>query len=307
MNINCEVVKDLLPLYADDLETPVTRENVEMHLKTCESCRKELAFLKAAKKAPEDLEKTMKRTTRYRVVLPVLAALLLVLTLISGFFLYSTVPVWLSYEEAIVNVTQKEVGTVLEVTDQAKNIFYTLSLPWSENKVTGISFWGYRNDLFYPLRDKNKILLTGKAESLWYRSGAEDQEHVLLWGDGEIALDPVIQELRENNEDIMQDRSLLYVFHITLWLGVIGILVGILLRKKKCGKVICYVALALLCFAASCLFITNGRMLCTMLPTSEMSVPYRFPPILIMALLSFGTVVTMIESYIVLMGYRKKI
>ncbi len=38
--MNCEIVRDLLPLYEDGLCSEESRKAVEEHLKTCEACRK---------------------------------------------------------------------------------------------------------------------------------------------------------------------------------------------------------------------------------------------------------------------------
>ena len=39
MNISCEVIKDLLPLYHDDVCSNESKTIVEEHLKDCESCK----------------------------------------------------------------------------------------------------------------------------------------------------------------------------------------------------------------------------------------------------------------------------
>jgi len=39
MNISCEIIRDLLPLYVDDVCSDDSRELVEHHLRDCESCR----------------------------------------------------------------------------------------------------------------------------------------------------------------------------------------------------------------------------------------------------------------------------
>lgn len=36
--LNCEIVKDLLPLYCEDLVSEVSREAVETHLQSCQIC-----------------------------------------------------------------------------------------------------------------------------------------------------------------------------------------------------------------------------------------------------------------------------
>ena len=40
MNKDCEIIKDLLPLYVDDVCSTETREFVEKHLKNCNECQK---------------------------------------------------------------------------------------------------------------------------------------------------------------------------------------------------------------------------------------------------------------------------
>ena len=55
--MNCEIVRDLLPLYEDGLCSEESRKAVEEHLKTCEACREALSAAKAdpiPAEAPED-------------------------------------------------------------------------------------------------------------------------------------------------------------------------------------------------------------------------------------------------------------
>lgn len=42
MNISCEIIKDLLPLYHDSVCSEDSKKLVEEHLEHCESCRDEL-------------------------------------------------------------------------------------------------------------------------------------------------------------------------------------------------------------------------------------------------------------------------
>jgi len=45
-NVHCNIIQDLLPLYADDVVSPQSRELVEAHLCGCESCRGFLAQIR---------------------------------------------------------------------------------------------------------------------------------------------------------------------------------------------------------------------------------------------------------------------
>ena len=48
MNKDCAIVRDLLPLYVDEVCSPPSRELVEEHLKTCADCASELQGLRQA-------------------------------------------------------------------------------------------------------------------------------------------------------------------------------------------------------------------------------------------------------------------
>ena len=77
MKIECSVVRDLLPLYVEDMVSPETAQYVNLHLAECSECQKELESLKggdvltAIKKNPTEntgdakpFKKMMKRMNR---------------------------------------------------------------------------------------------------------------------------------------------------------------------------------------------------------------------------------------------------
>ena len=84
MNINCDVIGDLLPLYAEDLVSQASKDMVEDHLMVCESCTDKLAHMREIVPVPAEekleMQNEAKPLKKFRFVL--LAAVL-------GF------PVWL--------------------------------------------------------------------------------------------------------------------------------------------------------------------------------------------------------------------
>ena len=44
--INCNIIRDILPLYVDDVVSDDTKKMVEEHLKNCEECSKEVELMK---------------------------------------------------------------------------------------------------------------------------------------------------------------------------------------------------------------------------------------------------------------------
>ena len=57
MSVSCNVIKDLLPLYHDNVCSPETAALVEAHLRECESCQEEFHRLEEAPLPPASAEK----------------------------------------------------------------------------------------------------------------------------------------------------------------------------------------------------------------------------------------------------------
>ena len=53
MNENCDIIRDLLPLYRDNVCSEASRALVEAHLKECAECRRALQAIEAEVSAPE--------------------------------------------------------------------------------------------------------------------------------------------------------------------------------------------------------------------------------------------------------------
>ena len=116
MNITCNIIKDLLPLYAEDLVSQDSKALVDGHLCGCDSCRKELEALKEAPKVPVEVETTsLKRvedTIRKRKMLTAATAMLtLVAVLVTGFIFLLT-PVYLTAQQAIEGAELREDGAL---------------------------------------------------------------------------------------------------------------------------------------------------------------------------------------------------
>jgi len=114
MDISCDIIRDLLPLYAEDLVSSDSRKLVDDHLCSCDPCTKQLGILKKAAAIPIEVEtKSLKRvehTIRRRKVLTVAAAIMTVFTVIVTGFVFMLTPVFLTADEAIEGVERREDG-----------------------------------------------------------------------------------------------------------------------------------------------------------------------------------------------------
>ena len=93
--LNCEIVKDLLPLYGEDLVSEVSREAVETHLQSCRMCEELYRQMREelfTAQMPEVLEaevkplKKIKRMANLRTLLVSLTAVLAAALLFWGLF-----------------------------------------------------------------------------------------------------------------------------------------------------------------------------------------------------------------------------
>ena len=108
MKLSCDVIRDILPLYAEDMVSNATREVVETHICECVSCTKELEELKQVQKIPVQADvQSLKRVgdaIRRRRVLSVMAVFLLVATILIGGALMLDAKIYLSATEAVEDI-----------------------------------------------------------------------------------------------------------------------------------------------------------------------------------------------------------
>ena len=135
MNISCNVIRDLLPLYAEDLASDDTRTLVEDHLCFCEDCTNVLNGMRKTTPIPaegsaESLNK-VKKTIRRRRILSVMAAVMTVITIASAVFTYMFTPFQLTMEQALDDFYIREDGAV--VLDYSPYVTGRSLSGWNEN------------------------------------------------------------------------------------------------------------------------------------------------------------------------------
>ena len=117
MKISCNIIRDLLPLYAEDLASEDTKVLVEEHLCDCERCTN---FLKEIRKdTPVPLEtdtqplNKVKKTIVRRRALSILASVFTLITLASLVLTYLFTPFQLTKEQALDDFYIREDGAVV--------------------------------------------------------------------------------------------------------------------------------------------------------------------------------------------------
>lgn len=116
MDISCDIIRDILPLYAEDLVSDATRALVDDHLCTCDPCTRQLGILKKAAQLPVEVDtgalKRVGDTIRRRRILTVAAAVMTVLTILVCAVGWLNVTVYLDPEDAVIDVEAQEDGSL---------------------------------------------------------------------------------------------------------------------------------------------------------------------------------------------------
>ena len=114
MKISCDIIRDILPLYAEDMVSNATRDMVDEHLCGCDDCTRELDALKKVPKVPVEVNtdslKRIGASIRRRRVLAAMAAVMTLVTVFVSVFIYLMTPYYLPVEEAIEGVEAREAG-----------------------------------------------------------------------------------------------------------------------------------------------------------------------------------------------------
>lgn len=106
MKNECSIIRDLLPLYAEDMVSAETAAFVEEHIKTCEACRREYEQTKEPQRTREaadtaPLQKLRKKLRIKRIQTIALTAVFVITLLVSAFAVLDA-PVYLPYSEGLI-------------------------------------------------------------------------------------------------------------------------------------------------------------------------------------------------------------
>ncbi len=113
MNINCNIIKDLLPSYIDNICSEETKQLVEEHLKECEKCKEYLESMKSKisvsgideKKAIKIFSKEIKKKRLVAIILSIVITLIFV---IVCWIIFGKKDFIMPYEENLITVEEKE-------------------------------------------------------------------------------------------------------------------------------------------------------------------------------------------------------
>ncbi|MGG3737616.1 zf-HC2 domain-containing protein [Aeribacillus pallidus] len=221
MKVSCEIVKDLLPLYHDDICSIQSRIAVDEHLQECEDCKCYLAsmnndfirgeFGEVAEKAKYETFKGIKKKLFKKNVKMIMVSILCTVTALLGLFsfiFHYQMPI--SYEDGLLNVKKANDGVIdivfngddyyasygftktIEKDGEVQNvayIYYTDSI-WTKyfsnpNNNEKYQFW-FGNEIMVDYAKNGKAIKSKKGISaVYYLIG--DYEDLVQMSDDEFA------------------------------------------------------------------------------------------------------------------------
>ena len=221
-DIPCGVIRDLLPLYTEDLCSEESRALVDDHIINCPDCRRAKESMKKTEPLPVDSGEGLKKIKRElinRKLRTAAMAALLVFVLLVSFFSWYSKPEYYPYSENLIRV--RDLGDKIEIHF---NGVARAGLETSEDPEGGTMAILYA--WTYPMDRRSKIdtMTIPRVDALYYCWETQGENTVLLSGETGAAGMQVLPRL-----------VLGYYVYLALLLGAVSCLLWLLLRKKKAG------------------------------------------------------------------------
>ena len=245
MKLSCDIIRDLLPLYAEGLASGVSTAAVEEHLCGCESCRRACEEMK---KSPIIIQEepglaTVRRGIWKRRLLTALCAVLIVCMAGCWFVSYFTAPIYLDLS-VIAGMEPDENGTVWLTFDAAKvgEITFQFEVePTIDGEVYTVwtSHW-LRWKFNEPQPRKITIPATVMHNGIYYFTGVDGAENVLIYENPQKFIDGGVAFLPR--------LYLSFYFQMSLLIGTAALLLAFALRRRRAGTWLTLLGSFLCCY-----------------------------------------------------------
>ena len=191
MKISCNVIRDILPLYVENMASQDTRDLVEEHIASCENCKKRLEEMRTFEEPPVDtdiaplrnIQNTLRRKKLQTIIFSVMVTLVFAVVTIA----YLTTPAYLSYNENAVSIIEKDDGTVLLNFSEEVSGFDVNQYPAADNSgyVYDITTW---ETIWHQKISRNNLENTvlnpnGETVASIYYYNTDGSENTLIYGD----------------------------------------------------------------------------------------------------------------------------
>lgn len=233
MSNQCNLIKDILPLYVEDMVSADTREFVSNHLEHCAECRAELERMRGPAKFVPDIDtdivplKRIKKDLFIRRLQTIFFTAIIACAVVMIAFGVLTSPKFFPYSDDLLNVVDNHSGEIIVAFDD-RVTGYTCTKEFYEEsgaEVYRINSWTTTWDFYLSNRGNQNAVIpsNGEGNILIYFTQNNGSEDVLIYGESDNLPQAVIT----------LPRQILLPYFILAALALI-VLVGLrfLLRNK---------------------------------------------------------------------------
>ncbi|MCM3576498.1 zf-HC2 domain-containing protein [Mesobacillus subterraneus] len=191
MKISCNMIRDILPLYVEDMASQDTRDLVEEHIASCENCKKRLEEMRTFEEPPVDIDiaplRSIQNTLRKKKLQTIILSVMVTLVFAVVTIAYLTTPAYISYNENAVSIIEKDDGTVLLNFSEEVSGYNVNQYPAADNSgyVYDITTW---ETIWQQKISKNNLENTvlnpnGETVASIYYYNTDGIENTLIYGD----------------------------------------------------------------------------------------------------------------------------
>lgn len=191
MKNECNIIRDILPLYAEDIASHDTAEFVEEHLKTCSECRKEYERMQEPEAIPTNSYTVplvkLKRKMRAKKIQTVVFTAILVIALLVSAFAVMSAPEYFPYSSDLLSITENADKSITitfdeKVTNYHCNFYLT---PAAEDQYYySIEAWSSLWDRWFSNRGVQSTTIQPEGDlpfTVYYVSN-NNEEDVCIYG-----------------------------------------------------------------------------------------------------------------------------
>lgn len=189
----CNLIKDILPLYVENMVSADTREFVSEHLEHCEACRAEFEHMRKPADIIPDADivplKRIKKELFIKRLQTVFLTAILACAIVTVLFGILTSPKFFPYSDDLFNVNSGADGSITIAFDNKVTGYSCMKEFNDETEIYQINAWTTTWDIYSSNRGKQNMVIPSDRETniqIFYAQN-DGSEDVLIYGTNDNA------------------------------------------------------------------------------------------------------------------------
>lgn len=190
MKVTCNVIKDVFPLYVENMLSDDSGAMVEEHIEHCQECKNYLDELKTFNQMPVDTNATpllkIKSTLRKKKILTIIFSMMFAIIALVITIAFLTAPEYIPYSEGSVAINEIGNGAVLAKFEDTVYGYDINSYPTDDNTgyVYHITTWNSIWNKNIKKSNANNTILNPNGENVVsvYYYQTDGSEDILMYG-----------------------------------------------------------------------------------------------------------------------------